>query len=98
VFTDLREVGVITKGIALQATLTFQFVSLALLLAALVMGIASPARAQADYPNRPVQLIIAYSAGTIGDVSMRILAEKLVPCRRRKCFQGYAIGALGSLL
>lgn len=40
-------------------------------------GISSPARAQADYPNRPVQLIIAYGAGTIGDVSMRILAEKL---------------------
>jgi tripartite-type tricarboxylate transporter receptor subunit TctC len=42
-----------------------------------MLGQASPARAQADYPNRPVQLIIAYGAGTIGDVSMRILAEKL---------------------
>jgi len=29
------------------------------------------------YPTRPVQLIIAYGPGTIGDVSMRILAEKL---------------------
>ena len=38
---------------------------------------ALPAQAQADYPNRPVQIIIAYGAGTIGDVSMRILAEKL---------------------
>ncbi len=42
-----------------------------------VVGVAVPARAQADYPNRPVQIIIAYGAGTIGDVSMRILAEKL---------------------
>ena len=42
-----------------------------------MLGQTSPARAQADYPNRPVQLIIAYGAGTIGDVSMRILAEKL---------------------
>lgn len=40
-------------------------------------SLGSSARAQADYPNRPVQLIIAYGAGTIGDVSMRILAEKL---------------------
>lgn len=40
-------------------------------------GFATTARAQVDYPNRPVQLIIAYGAGTIGDVSMRILAEKL---------------------
>lgn len=42
-----------------------------------IVEVASPARAQADYPNRPVQIIIAYGAGTIGDVSMRILAEKL---------------------
>jgi len=42
-----------------------------------IAGLASPASAQADYPNRPVQMIIAYGAGTIGDVSMRILAEKL---------------------
>src|SRR4051794_17378496 len=35
------------------------------------------APAQADYPSRPVQLIIAYGPGTVGDVSMRILAEKL---------------------
>lgn len=30
-----------------------------------------------DYPNRPVQLIIGYGAGTLGDVSMRLLAQKL---------------------
>jgi tripartite-type tricarboxylate transporter receptor subunit TctC len=40
-------------------------------------GVPPAARAQSDYPSRPVQLIIAYGAGTIGDVSMRILAEKL---------------------
>jgi tripartite-type tricarboxylate transporter receptor subunit TctC len=44
---------------------------------AVVAGLARLAHAQADYPNRPVQIIIAYGAGTIGDVSMRILAEKL---------------------
>ena len=42
-----------------------------------VAGLPQPARAQADYPSRPVQIIIAYGAGTIGDVSMRILADKL---------------------
>ena len=45
--------------------------------AAIALGLAPPANAQSDYPNRPVQLIIAYGAGTIGDVSMRILAEQL---------------------
>jgi tripartite-type tricarboxylate transporter receptor subunit TctC len=44
---------------------------------AAVCGLVSTVRAQADYPNRPVQLIIAYGAGSIGDVSMRILAQKL---------------------
>lgn len=48
----------------------------ALILVALV-DLRLPARAQADYPSRPVQIIIAYGAGTIGDVSMRILADKL---------------------
>jgi len=52
-----------------------------ILAALLIAGIAAPPRpasAQADnYPSRPVQLIIAYGPGTVGDVSMRILAEKL---------------------
>lgn len=55
----------------------FRIVSLLIACAVVVAGLASPASAQADYPNRPVQLIIAYGAGTIGDVSMRILAENL---------------------
>ncbi len=54
-----------------------RIVSLLIACAVVVAGLASPASAQADYPNRPVQLIIAYGAGTIGDVSMRILAENL---------------------
>ena len=41
------------------------------------LGCSRAALAQADYPSRPVQLIIAYGPGTVGDVSMRILAEKL---------------------
>jgi tripartite-type tricarboxylate transporter receptor subunit TctC len=31
------------------------------------------ASAESAYPTRPVQLIIAYGAGSAGDVSMRIL-------------------------
>jgi putative tricarboxylic transport membrane protein len=49
-----------------------------LVAAACTVGFSRAASAQAaDYPNRPVQLIIAYGPGTVGDVSMRILAEKL---------------------
>jgi tripartite-type tricarboxylate transporter receptor subunit TctC len=54
-----------------------RLVMMAVTLIVALVGVAVPARAQADYPNRPVQIIIAYGAGTIGDVSMRILAQKL---------------------
>jgi len=50
----------------------------ALLAATLSVAFSGTVRAQADdYPTRPVQLIIAYGPGTIGDVSMRLLAAKL---------------------
>jgi len=63
--------------VAWRAVAEYRIFPLAIALVALIVSSVSPARAQADYPNRPVQLIIAYGAGTIGDVSMRILAEKL---------------------
>jgi len=34
-------------------------------------------QAQSDYPNRPVRLIVPYSAGGVADVGMRLLAEGL---------------------
>lgn len=63
--------------VAWRAVAELRAGSLVIAFTAVMMGLAAPARAQADYPNRPVQLIIAYGAGTVGDVSMRILAEKL---------------------
>jgi tripartite-type tricarboxylate transporter receptor subunit TctC len=44
-----------------------------------VFGLDRPAAAQTykDYPTRPVQLIIGYGAGTLGDFSMRLVAKKL---------------------
>lgn len=48
---------------------------------ALALGLlAAPqafAQSAADYPNRPVKIVIPYGAGTLGDTSMRIIAEKL---------------------
>lgn len=65
------------EKVAFRTIAEFRIVSLVIAFAVVMVGLASAARAEADYPNRPVQLIIAYGAGTIGDVSMRILAEKL---------------------
>jgi tripartite-type tricarboxylate transporter receptor subunit TctC len=40
-------------------------------------ALGAPALAQADYPNRPVQLIVPYGAGGVADTGMRILTEQL---------------------
>src|ERR1700729_1265256 len=37
----------------------------------------SAVQAEADYPNRPVTLIVPYAAGGVADVGMRILGEQL---------------------
>jgi tripartite-type tricarboxylate transporter receptor subunit TctC len=44
-----------------------------------VLGAVFPAvaRAQSDYPTRPVSLIIPYAAGGVADVSMRLVGGKL---------------------
>jgi tripartite-type tricarboxylate transporter receptor subunit TctC len=38
---------------------------------------ASQGSSQANYPNRPVTLIVPYAAGGVADVGMRILGDKL---------------------
>jgi tripartite-type tricarboxylate transporter receptor subunit TctC len=43
----------------------------------LAIAPATTIHAQADYPNRPVQLIVPYGAGGVADVGMRILADSL---------------------
>jgi tripartite-type tricarboxylate transporter receptor subunit TctC len=43
----------------------------------LSVGLASAARAEGDYPTRPVTLMIPYAAGGVADVSMRLVGNKL---------------------
>ena len=47
------------------------------MLFAAIFAATSAAQAQADYPNRPVTLIVPYGAGGVADVGMRILGEQL---------------------
>ena len=48
-----------------------------LLIAALIAVSTAQARAQSDYPNRPVQIIINSAAGSANDATARILGDKL---------------------
>lgn len=50
---------------------------LAQLPAALALGRFAPLRAQANYPTRPVRIIVPFGAGGVADTTVRIVAEKL---------------------
>lgn len=47
------------------------------LLCALACAVAVPAHAQADFPNRPISLIVPFTAGSTSDISARAVAQKI---------------------
>jgi tripartite-type tricarboxylate transporter receptor subunit TctC len=57
---------------------------------------AGPGFAQ-DYPNRPIHMIVAYSAGGTGDVVARILSDKLGPALGQSIVVENRAGASGNI-
>jgi tripartite-type tricarboxylate transporter receptor subunit TctC len=51
--------------------------SFLLIVAALVLGSAEATRAQANYPNRPIQLVVTVPPGGAADIVARLVASKL---------------------
>ena len=49
----------------------------ALALLVILAAAIAPARAQSDYPNRPIRLIVGFAAGGGNDIFARILSDKL---------------------
>lgn len=52
-------------------------VSIRMLTAALALAGAAPAMAQADFPTRPIKIIVPFSAGGIVDSVARVVGDKL---------------------
>ena len=53
------------------------FCKFIVVVASLSASLSAGARAQSDYPNRPVSLIVPYAAGGVADVGMRMLGNGL---------------------
>ena len=62
-------------------------------LAALPAAGAFPARAQADWPARPVRIVAPYAAGGANDISARILAEHIGRSLKQQLFIENKAGA-----
>ncbi len=70
--------------------LRFGRVALAASLVAAAVLTAAPQSARADYPERPIRLVVPYPAGGPNDVIARVIAEEGVP--------GYAMEAWYAVL
>jgi len=66
-FNSIKEV------IKMRSKIIFTFIVLAIL----SIGLSSTAYAQAKYPNKPIQLVVAYGAGGAQDIFWRSIREDL---------------------
>src|SRR6478752_7258869 len=74
-------------------------VALAVLAAAIVGSYSSASLAQADYPNKPVKVIVPFPAGGTSDVMGRLIAEELSKQLKQPFIvdnKGGAGGAIGT--
>lgn len=69
----------------------------AVLAAACAVAAAQPAAASADYPNKPVHLLLPFSAGGGGDVLGRILADRMGKRLNQSIFVDNKPGAAGTI-
>src|SRR5476651_134965 len=59
------------------------------------LPVAHAADAATDYPNRPIRVLIGFSAGGVVDVSARIIAQKLAEHWKQQVVADNRVGAGG---
>jgi tripartite-type tricarboxylate transporter receptor subunit TctC len=69
-------------------------IAAAALIAAL--GLAGPARAQSDYPSRPITMIVPFAAGGASDVIARLVSEEMGKALGQRIINENVAGAGGS--
>src|ERR1700761_6157911 len=68
---------------------------LAFLATITTIGAVLPAFAEANYPNRPVRIVVPFAAGGVADTTARIIAEKLSESLSQRFFVENQPGAGG---
>jgi tripartite-type tricarboxylate transporter receptor subunit TctC len=63
----------------------------------LAVTAAGPAFAQAEWPARPIRLIVPFTAGSSSDIVARIVAQKLGERLKQQVFVENRVGASGNL-
>ena len=66
-------------------------------LALLATGLATPAFAQGDYPNKPIKLVVPFSPGGATDIVTRIVAQKLSDVWGQQVLVDNRAGASGNI-
>lgn len=74
-----------------------QLVASALAVGGAGLGLPGPALAQADYPNRPVRIVVPWPAGGATDNVARVVAQKLSPLMRQPVIVENRAGATGTI-
>ena len=61
------------------------------------IGLAAPAKAQSDYPNRPVRIVVGFGPGSAADIAARVLGIRMGQALGQQVVVENRVGAGSSL-
>jgi tripartite-type tricarboxylate transporter receptor subunit TctC len=63
--------------ISVEETAMIHLARMACVVAAMLVALAPASRAQSDYPNRPVRIIVGFIAGSAADITARLVGQRM---------------------